>query len=172
MTFETTRAKVAARFACTLGSEDLGKKLEIVLWNHTLRTCQRDHIPLDWSAAIANSFRERYTTRAVALDLFNLKKNETLRTNIQNGSLALKKFIAMKPYEMDPETWAPVFERVAYKALRKQLTIDVENAPDGAFQCSKCKSKKTTFYQLQTRAADEPMTCFIQCLNCQKRWKQ
>lgn len=172
MTIEDTRAKVAARFARTLDSEDLGKKLEIVLWNHTLRTCQQDRIPMEWSAALANSFRERYTARAVSLDLYNLQKNEKLRQSIQDGTLGLKKFVAMKPYEMDPEFWGPIFERVAYKALRKQLTIDVKNAPDGAFTCSKCKSKKTTFYQLQTRAADEPMTCFIQCLSCGKRWKQ
>ena len=73
---------------------------------------------------------------------------------------------------MDPDRWSDVFERVAYKALRKQLTVDAESAPDGAFTCSKCRSKKTTFYEMQTRSADEPMTLFIQCLSCGSRWKQ
>lgn len=34
------------------------------------------------------------------------------------------------------------------------------------FQCSKCKEKKTTYYQLQTRSADEPMTTFVTCVVC------
>lgn len=51
-----------------------------------------------------------------------------------------------------------------------------ENVPeseiqDGIFQCRKCGSKKTTYYSLQTRSADEPMTNFITCVNCKHRWK-
>jgi len=32
-------------------------------------------------------------------------------------------------------------------------------------------STNCTFYQLQTRSSDEPMTTFIRCLNCSKVWK-
>jgi DNA-directed RNA polymerase subunit M/transcription elongation factor TFIIS len=173
MNVDGVRQKVATRFAETLENESLGKQLEIVLWNHTLRYCDAKNIPLEWSSSVAyDSFRELYTQRAISLDIYNLKKNDILREKLRNGELKLKKFIDMKPWEMNPEMWAPIFERVAFKALRKQTTRDVESAPDGAFQCSACKSKKTTYYQLQTRASDEPMTTFIQCLNCQRRWKQ
>jgi len=39
------------------------------------------------------------------------------------------------------------------------------------FTCSKCKENKTTYFQLQTRSADEPMTTFVTCVNCGNRWK-
>jgi transcription elongation factor S-II len=39
------------------------------------------------------------------------------------------------------------------------------------FTCSRCKSTKTTSTQKQTRSADEPMTVFVLCMNCGKRWK-
>jgi DNA-directed RNA polymerase subunit M/transcription elongation factor TFIIS len=41
----------------------------------------------------------------------------------------------------------------------------------GQFKCGKCKSVKTTYYQLQTRSADEPMTTYVTCLGCSNRWK-
>lgn len=41
----------------------------------------------------------------------------------------------------------------------------------GIFKCGKCKSVKTTYYQMQTRSADEPMTSYITCKNCGNRWK-
>ena len=46
-----------------------------------------------------------------------------------------------------------------------------QEVSDGIFQCRKCGSKKTTYYSLQTRSADEPMTNFITCVSCKNRWK-
>ena len=43
--------------------------------------------------------------------------------------------------------------------------------PTDQFQCGKCKQRKTTFFQLQTRSADEPMTTFVTCVVCSNRWK-
>ncbi len=45
------------------------------------------------------------------------------------------------------------------------------NSAGGEFTCSKCKGTKTTHYSMQTRSSDEPMTVFVCCLNCGKRWK-
>lgn len=41
----------------------------------------------------------------------------------------------------------------------------------GEFTCRRCKGTKTTHYALQTRSADEPMTIFVTCLTCGKRWR-
>lgn len=38
-------------------------------------------------------------------------------------------------------------------------------------QCGKCKVFKVAYTQAQTRAADEPMTTFCECMNCGNRWK-
>lgn len=40
---------------------------------------------------------------------------------------------------------------------------------EGMYTCE-CGSKKTTFFQLQIRGADEPMTSFITCVECKKQW--
>ncbi|GAB7364148.1 hypothetical protein MBLNU230_g4699t1 [Neophaeotheca triangularis] len=39
------------------------------------------------------------------------------------------------------------------------------------FQCGKCKNKKVSYSQAQTRSADEPMTTFCECTVCGNRWK-
>jgi len=39
------------------------------------------------------------------------------------------------------------------------------------FKCGKCKKSECTFYQKQTRSADEPMTVFITCKNCGHEWR-
>jgi DNA-directed RNA polymerase subunit M/transcription elongation factor TFIIS len=115
----------------------------------------------------------RYTTKALALH-FNLQnpENPGLLRRVLDKDMGLKHLVAASPAELFPELWEPVFERVAHKQLRRQLTIDADAAPDGAFTCRRCKSKKTTFVLLQTRSADEPMTAYVQCLACQSRWKQ
>lgn len=55
--------------------------------------------------------------------------------------------------------------------VKEEEPEDVIEVEEGIFQCSKCQSKKTTCYSLQTRSADEPMTNFITCVNCKHKWK-
>ena len=60
-----------------------------------------------------------------------------------------------------------------YKArdLAREKARTKEEDYTGQFKCGKCKSTKTTYYQMQTRSADEPMTTFVSCINCGNRWK-
>lgn len=45
-------------------------------------------------------------------------------------------------------------------------------AVKGLFKCTKCGSEETISSQKQTRSADEPMTIFITCLKCGKKWRE
>jgi len=105
---------------------------------------------------------------------FNLRNpnNPELRARLLAGSISPHWIVQAHPRELFPGLWDEVYERVAYKAMRKVLSSDAASAPDGAFTCRGCRSKKTVFTQMQTRSADEPMTLFVHCLNCGKRWKQ
>jgi len=46
-----------------------------------------------------------------------------------------------------------------------------QQAETDAFQCGRCKQRKCRYRQAQTRSADEPMTTFVTCTNCNHRWK-
>jgi len=58
-------------------------------------------------------------------------------------------------------------ELAEWEAVRGQQ----QEASTDAFKCGKCKQRKCTYYQLQTRSADEPMTTFVTCVECGNRWK-
>ena len=44
---------------------------------------------------------------------------------------------------------------------REQVKAQMDEDYVGQFKCGKCKSVKTTYYQMQTRSADEPMVRFL-----------
>jgi DNA-directed RNA polymerase subunit M/transcription elongation factor TFIIS len=62
-------------------------------------------------------------------------------------------------------------KEVPYTSDFREQDTQQEEVADGIFECRKCGSKKTTYYSLQTRSADEPMTNFITCVKCNHRWK-
>ena len=76
--------------------------------------------------------------------------------------------------EIDPTCWRVQLER---EHRERDELMQLSNAKwtgarqDGVFTCRRCKSKKTTYTELQTRSADEPMTIFITCLDCSHRMK-
>lgn len=165
---QSVRAKVVGRFQRVLEDPTLARHLEVCLWNWTIRTCVRDSIPRYWDNP---RFRYRYTTRAMSLE-FNAAhpRNPGLGDRLRARQLSLKEYANMTPAQMFPELYEPIFERLAARELRK-MAVSHADAPDGAFTCRACKSKKTQYTCLQTRSADEPMSIYVACLKCGKRWK-
>jgi len=170
---EPVRQKVRERLERIFRRFDaphLAEHIEVCIFNHTIRKCRKNNVPRYWKDA---RFRYAYSTKAQSM-LFNLQhpKNPGCLSRVLDGSMGAKKLTHGHPAELFPELWDEVFERVANKQLRKQLTVDINSVPDsGEHKCGKCKSRKTTYTQLQTRSSDEPMTTFVVCLNCQTRWK-
>ncbi len=61
-----------------------------------------------------------------------------------------------------------------YRENEEEIDRFMENpleVQEGVFTCSRCKDNKTVSFELQTRAADEAATVYIQCVKCKKRWK-
>lgn len=75
----------------------------------------------------------------------------------------------MSYQEIFPEQWNEIIQqKIARDTCKYESTME---ASTDTFMCRKCKSKKCQFYQLQTRSADEPMTTFVNCIDCGNRWK-
>lgn len=101
-----------------------------------------------------------------------ITKNPELRDKLIKGRLSVLDIVAMRPEQLLPEgPYAKQIEDKIHKDMRKEyLTREMKNQ-EGFFVCGRCRSNKTTYYQLQTRSADEPMTVFVSCLNCDRNWK-
>ena len=99
---------------------------------------------------------------------FNLNNENILQTLI-SGEIKSHEIAFMTHQEMCPEKGEVLIKAKSIRDKNK-FEQNLEAATD-TFKCRKCKSKKCTYYQMQTRSADEPMTIFVTCIDCGNRWK-
>ena len=86
-----------------------------------------------------------------------------------SDTLKAKTLAFMTHQELNPDKWKKLIET---KMKRDKIIYDTKIAAStDTFTCGKCKSNECTYYQMQTRSADEPMTTFVTCINCGNRWK-
>ncbi len=146
-------------------------EFEKLIFDKAVQTANKNHVRKVWSF---NPFCEIYNAVARRfignLSPTSYVKNKGLWERFQHKELTLDQIINQNYYELSPDVWQPMVDRQA-KRERVQLEGDFSRATD-KWQCNNCKMRKCTYYELQTRSADEPMTIFIHCLNCGKRWTQ
>ena len=96
-------------------------------------------------------------------------KNEKLVQMVSNGEIKAHEIAFMTHQELMPEKWT---ELIKAKSIRDKNKFEQKvEAMTDAFTCRKCKSRECTYYEMQCRSADEPMSCFVTCCNCGNRWK-
>lgn len=141
--------------------------LETAIYNYAIEQATHEGFPRYWEN---KDFRGLYASKLRSI-AFNLSdpRNPSLLEKVRNGSIPFTKLVRMTPIELFPDNWEQELNKVAQKYIRREMAMS--DVPDGAFQCRKCKSWKTIYYQMQTRSADEPMTTFVTCANCAAHWK-
>jgi len=105
--------------------------------------------------------------------MFNLKdaNNPDLRRRVLLGEIKPEKLIVMTAEEMASDQRKLENKQIKDKALFECERGIKPKATTDQFKCGKCGQRKCTYYQLQTRSADEPMTTFVTCVNCNNHWK-
>ncbi|KAG8903692.1 RNA polymerase II elongation factor [Tulasnella sp. 417] len=89
------------------------------------------------------------------------KNNPSLRHAVVSGDLAVDRFCKMTNAEMASEEQKKANELLNQQNLHHALAAGEQEAETDAFQCGRCKQRKTRYRQAQTRSADEPMTTFV-----------
>ena len=137
--------------------------LEKGIFNYSLKEAEQRKVLKKWDN---NKFVKIYLDR---LRTVYLNLNNTIIEQINSGTIKVHLIAFMTHQEMAPERWSKLIE-TKIKRDKNKFETNVEAATD-TFTCRKCKSKKCTYYQMQTRSADEPMTTFVTCIDCGSRWK-
>ena len=142
--------------------------MEKSIFNWTIReTKLKNEVPA-WENRM---FKERYKTKFLNIK-YNLEHSDLakriLAKEVKTSTIAGLSAVGLNPNGLAAQK---IKERHEYHTKKFMLSKTETEDFVGLFTCGKCKSKKTTYYQMQTRSADEPMTTFVTCVNCGKRWK-
>ena len=148
--------------------KDHATDIEKNIFNVSIRRANNYSIDKKWTNFF---FKDQYkrTFLRVYRNLITNNNADELRSRIEKNIIDIKKIAEYSPEQLAPTKWANAKLEIQRQTLLKKPKK--EDIPDGIFFCTKCKLYKTDYYAIQTRSADEPMTNYIQCLLCDKRWK-
>ena len=161
----SSRIHAVERFSESL-SIKLAKKLEVSVYNFTIVKARAENVERSWEN---KTFKMFYGNKARSM-YFNLK-NGVLKSKIENNNFKIANIPYMQPWDLWPEKYESYFQKKLEKEMIQLKQIAESNNTPGMFTCKKCKSDCTTYFSLQTRSADEPMTNYITCKKCGHKWK-
>ena len=146
------------------GADEIAESLELAVYNHAIEI------------ALEPSWEDEQFVACYKNTAFRVFSNLTDNINsplvwdmIDNGEIDPDEIVTINPEKLDPERWEKAKRTVIDKVMFEKP--DPEKMHDGEFTCPKCGSKKTTYYQLQTRSSDENMTVFVIDHVCGYRWR-
>ncbi len=146
-------------------------ELETAILGYTIAEAARNHVHPVWENREFTVLYDIQVRRIITNFMQNsYVGNGRLDVRFREGEFAVAELPTMAYSTLCPEKWKDLFEKEMKREAR-MLEVDKSMATD-MFRCSKCGKRQCTYYEMQTRSADEPMTIFVRCLNCGKRWSQ
>lgn len=158
------RNVVVKRVNLILPSKEMCINIEKGIFNSCIQKAKNEKIIRKWTN---QDFVILYIHKLKSI-MMNLKNPIIVKKLLEKEILSTQ-FAFLTYMEMLPEKWEAKLKEKELRLENKFFPKIEANTDD--FTCSKCKSKACTYYQLQTRSADEPMTTFVTCTNCGQRWK-
>lgn len=145
--------------------------LESSIYNGTICEAKERHIGRGWDYKPFTSLY-RAKARQIASNFHPdaYVQNTELFARYESGEISLQDLTTMNSYQLFAGRWRESFEK-QQEQEKRQLEGNKAMATD-QFLCTRCWKRECTYYEMQTRSADEPMTIFITCLNCGKHWRQ
>ena len=160
---ELFRDNIRKKLDEILNNEKNTSNLEKGIFNYSLKEADQRKIVKKWDN---KQFIQIYLDRLRSI-MINLKGN--ILEQINDGTIKPHIVAFMTHQELCPERWATMIEAKT-KRDKNKFETNMSAATD-VFTCRKCKGNQCTYYQMQTRSADEPMTTFVTCLLCSARFK-
>lgn len=152
-----------------LNDLDLATKVEKSIYDYT--------VDKSTIKCIDENIENKYFKRIYVNKLISLYNNLDSDAYIQNknflnriklGEINPEEIAFLSPQEIHKELWQKYLDRqIANDEFLYSRTVGTRTQE---YKCGRCKERDCTYYQLQVRCSDEPMTTFVNCLNCGHKW--
>ena len=164
------RDKSVLKIDAVIGDMYKSRIIEKSIFNYCIDYTIKNNISRNWENRL---FKHLYINKLISV-YSNIKcdsyiQNKYFLQKINSEGFDLDNIANMSRYDIFPDRWKHLIEEKIRKD--KILSEMKPHAMTDQIQCNKCKSRKCSYYAMQTRSADEPMTMFMTCLNCNSRWK-
>jgi DNA-directed RNA polymerase subunit M/transcription elongation factor TFIIS len=177
---DSMRDYARTQLASIFGEGPSVRNAEKSIYNWAVKTTRESNDVASWENRL---FRSRYKQKVLHL-LAEMKRGEALAIEftvkgervkvelkivpqlvhrLKNKDLEMRKLAMYSPDVLWPTgPYATGLLAHKEKELAMERAKAAEKDYEGLFKCSRCKSTKTYYYQLQTRSADEPMVrCYL-----------
>ena len=145
--------------------------IEKSIYNYCITYSMKNNISRNWDNKL---FKNLYLNKLLSI-YSNIKddsylQNLNFKQSIIDDNIDLEEIANMSQYDIFPERWKYLIDE---KIKKDKLLSEMKpNEMTDQFRCGKCGERKCSYFAAQTRSADEPMTIFVTCLNCNNRFKK
>jgi DNA-directed RNA polymerase subunit M/transcription elongation factor TFIIS len=116
-----------------------------------------------------NWFIDQAWDNPVFLNLYRNRAIDLYRYRQLMPIMTAEAFVNSTPLIQNPDRWTEIVQSTTEK---EKATHSKKQTASIFLFCRRCKKKtRCDYYQMQTRSADEPMTTFTTCLECDLKWK-
>ena len=167
---EVIRKKVLSKLTSIIENEKLSHEIEESIYDYIGEYCETNNI-------VANTTNQEYMMLYLehSSSVYHNLKSDSYIKNTKMADLV--KGEKLKPgkindyTKMFPNKWKKFKNDL--ELMNNEVLETPETATTTQFRCSKCrKNTKCCYFSMQTRSADEPMTNFITCTECNHNWRE
>jgi len=157
---DTFRSNVKKKLNKIIRRKKLSLNLEKGIFNYTIQTARLRNVVRKWdNKAFVMIYVDKFKGILLNLNAKSTVKNKDLLKRLKNKEFKAHELAFMTHQELYPEKWKYLIDK------------KIKREESEGFFCFKCKKRKCSYYQMQTRSADEPMTTFVTCLLCGNNWQ-
>lgn len=168
---EEVRKNIVKKFKLILKSQPKSVKIEDAIYNWSLEKAEIESYSTSWDN---QNFRKIYLDKCICIfsniNETKYAKNTYLLNKIKNNDIDISRIPWMNSHELFPEHWKDLEEK--QKATDEFKYLIKDTAYTEEYTCPKCRKKKNIINEMQTRSADEPVTIFITCGECNFKWRK
>lgn len=143
--------------------------IEKSIYNYASNQCESKNIKPDIENKL---FLRIYVNKLMSLynnlDKNSYIKNENFYEEVMDKDFDLENIAYLSPQEVHKKHWKKYIDKQS--AVDEFLYSRTAGIRTTEYKCGRCKERNCSYYQMQVRCSDEPMTTFINCLNCGNSW--